>query len=204
MKEEAEAVPYLGQSNTAPLTTWLANARSRRVAPFLKGRILELGCGAASLLEAEDVRNSITSYTGVEALQSSVSELQERYPAHSFASFDLDSPTWPINQQFDCVLALAVIEHLWNLKSFMSNVREALVDGGLFVLTTPTPYGNHIVLRSLALAGLVRKDVVNDHVAIFNKKLFHHVCDEFGFELAHYRTFQLGGNQLAVLRKLSR
>lgn len=146
----------------------------------------------------------MTSYTGVEALQTSVSELQVRHPAHTFVSFDLDSARWPLNRHFDCVVALAVIEHLWNLKSFFSNVREALADDGLFVLTTPTPFGNHIVLRSLALAGLVRKDVINDHVAIFNKKLFHHVCDEFGFELDQYAKFQLGGNQLAVLRKVSR
>lgn len=202
MKQKIGAVPYLGQSNAAPLTTWLAHARSRRVAPFLQGRILELGCGAASLLESEAVRESITSYTGVEALQSSVDELKSRYPEHSFVSLDLDSTTWPIQDEFDCVLALAVIEHLWNLKSFLQNVGNVLAAGGRFVLTTPTPYGNHIVLRSLALAGLVRKDVINDHVAIFNKKLFQHLCAEFSFELEHYRTFQLGGNQLAVLKKL--
>ena len=203
MKQKTEAVPYLGQNNAAPLTTWLARARSKRVAPFLKGRILELGCGAASLLESKAIRDSISFYAGVEALQSSVDELKSRYPAHHFVAVDLDSADWPIEDKFDCVLALAVIEHLWNLKSFLQNVNKALVDGGLFVLTTPTPYGNHIVLRSLAFLGLVRKDVVNDHVAIFNKTLFRHVCEEFGFKLEHYSKFQLGGNQLAVLRKLS-
>lgn len=202
MKEKTEAVPYLGRSNAALLTTWLANARARRVIPFLKGRILELGCGSAPLLELETARRSITSYTGVEALQTSVEELKGRFSDHSFLSLDLDSENWPIQGQFDRVLALAVIEHLWNLKSFILNVRHALVDDGLFVLTTPTPYGNYIVLKGLALAGLVRRDVIDDHVAIFNKQLLHHLCEEFGFSLELHRKFQFGGNQLAVIRKL--
>lgn len=202
--ESTSKVPYLGEKNAAPLTKWLASARAKRVAPFLLGNMLELGCGNATILESSKVREAITSYTGVEALESSISELRSRYPDDSFLSLDLDSITWPLEEKYDCVLALAVIEHLWNLKAFFLNLRRVLTDGGLFVLTTPTTYGNHIVLKALSYVGLIRKDVVDDHVTIFNKKLFMHACNEFGFELERYQRFQLGGNQLVVLRKLPR
>ena len=198
---EIKKTPYVGEKDTAPLTRWLASARANRVAPFLKGNMLEIGCGAAAILDSSDVRKVISSYTGVEALESSISELEAKFPKDSFFSFDLDSIAWPLNGSYDCVLALAVIEHLWNLKDIFLNVRRILVEGGLFVITTPTPYGNHIILRALSSIGLVRKDVIDDHVTIFNKKLFMHACHEFGFEIKHYKKFQFGGNQLVVLKK---
>ena len=198
---DTQDVPYVGGQAKAPLTRWLAQARARRVSPFLQGDVLELGCGGSALLQSDAVQRAIASYTGVEALAQNVETLRTRFPHATFHAFDLDSAPWPIEGQFDCVLAMAVIEHLWNLKSLFQEVRLHLRDGGRFVLTTPTPWGNHVVLRTLARTGLVRKTVIDDHVTIFNKQLVRHVCQEFGFELQHYATFQFGGNQLAVLRK---
>ncbi|MFC5527002.1 class I SAM-dependent methyltransferase [Rhodanobacter ginsengisoli] len=200
--KEINETPYVGLNDAAPLTKWLASARTNRVVPFLKGDMLELGCGAATILDSSEVRKAISSYTGVEALESSISELRTRYPDHSFYSFDLDTITWPLEEKYDCVLALAVIEHLWNLKAIFLNLRRILIDDGLVIITTPTPYGNHVILRALAFIGLVRKDVIDDHVTIFNKKLFMHACIEFGFKIERYQKFQFGGNQLVVLRKL--
>jgi SAM-dependent methyltransferase len=198
---KTQDVPYVGGQAKAPLTRWLAHARARRVSPFLQGDVLELGCGGSTLLDSESMRRTIRSYTGVEALPQNVETLRRRFPDATFRAFDLDATPWPIEGKFHCVLAMAVIEHLWNLGSLFQEVGRLLHDGGRFVLTTPTPWGNHVVLRTLARTGLVRKTVIDDHVTIFNKQLFRHVCNEFGFELEHYRTFQLGGNQLAVLRK---
>jgi SAM-dependent methyltransferase len=198
---DTQDVPYVGGQARAPLSRWLAHARARRVVPYLHGDVLELGCGGSTLLDSAAVRRAIRSYTGVEALQPNVAALQARHPESRFLAFDLDTSPWPLDGRFHCVLALAVIEHLWNLGSLFQEVRRHLHDGGRFVLTTPTPWGNHVVLRTLARTGLVRKTVIDDHVTIFNRQLFRHVCNEFGFSLVAYRTFQLGGNQLAVLEK---
>lgn len=194
-------VPYVGDESRAPLTRWLANARTKRVASFLHGDVLELGCGASLVLQSKTMQRAVTSYTGVEALPESVEVLKKKYPETKFLSFDLDTAPWPVERRFDCVLALAVVEHLWNLKGLFQQVGDHLKHHGTFVLTTPTPWGNHVILKSLSHTRLVRKDVIDDHVTIFSKQLFRHACGEFGFDLVYYRRFQFGGNQLVVIRK---
>lgn len=194
-------IPYVGGEVHAPLTRWLTNARTRRILPYLRGDVLELGCGASVVLDPDGARPAMTSYTGVEALPENVEALRRKHPRASFLAFDLDTAPWPLEGRFDCVLALAVVEHLWSLKTLFEQVNRHLREDGLFVLTTPTPWGNHVVLRTLSRIGLVRRNVIDDHVTIFDRQLFRHACGEFGFELVHYRTFQFGGNQLAVLRK---
>lgn len=199
--QRAQAIPYVGDEARAPLTRWLANSRTRRVLRFLRGDVLELGCGASVVLDSDEARLAITSYTGVEALPENVEALRERHPHSSFLAFDLDASPWPLEGRFHCVLALAVVEHLWNLRNLFEQVHDYLHEDGLFVLTTPTPWGNHVVLRVLSRIGLVQKNVIDDHVTIFDRQLFRHACGEFGFELLQHRKFQFGGNQLAVLRK---
>jgi SAM-dependent methyltransferase len=194
-------IPYVGGEARAPLTRRLTNARTRRILPFLRGDVLELGCGASVVLDSDSARRAMTSYTGVEALPENVEALRKKHPQATFLAFDLDAGPWPLEGRFDCVLALAVIEHLWNLKTLFDQVHRHLREDGLFLLTTPTPWGNHVVLRTLSRIGLVRRNVIDDHVTIFDRQLFRHACGEFGFELAHYGKFQFGGNQLAVLRK---
>lgn len=194
-------IPYVGGEVRAPLTRWLTNARTRRVLPFLRGDVLELGCGASVVLDSDSARRAMTSYTGVEALPENVVALRNKHPHAAFLAFDLDVGPWPLEGRFDCVLALAVVEHLWNLKTLFEQVHRHLREDGLFVLTTPTPWGNHVILRTLSRIGLVRRNVIDDHVTIFDRQLFRHACGEFGFELCHYGKFQFGGNQLAVLRK---
>lgn len=201
MADERTDVPYVGEERRAPLTRWLARQRVRRVADFLEGDVLELGCGFGGVLEYASVHGSIGSYTGVEALAENVEVLGAKYPQHKFYAFDLDCEHWPVSGTFDCILALAVVEHLWNLKGFFSHLRSLLKDDGVAVCTTPTIWGNHVVLRMLARLGLVREDVIADHVAIFGRPLWSHVCDEFGFRLESFSRFQFGGNQLVVLKR---
>ena len=194
-------IPYVGGEARAPLTRWLTNARTKRILPFLRGDVLELGCGASVVLDSDTARRAMTSYTGVEALPENVDALRKKHPRAAFLAFDLDTAPWPLEGRFDCILALAVVEHLWNLRTLFEEVNRHLGENGLFVLTTPTPWGNHVVLRILSRIGLVRRNVIDDHVTIFDRQLFRHACGEFGFELCHYGKFQFGGNQLAVLRK---
>jgi len=138
MADERTDVPYVGEERGAPPTRWLARQRVRRVADFLEGDVLELGCGFGGVLEYASVHGSIGSYTGVEALAENVRALEAKCPQHKFYAFDLDSQHWPVSGTFGCILALAVVENPWNLKGLSSHLRCLLKDDAVAMCTTPT------------------------------------------------------------------
>ena len=44
---------------------------------------------------------------------------------------------------------------------------------------------------------------LNDHIVIYNKKRFYLMARDMNLEVEVYRTFQLGCNQLVVLKHLT-
>lgn len=176
----------------------LQASRYRQVLPWMRGDLLEVGCGLSEL--ASNTPAAVTSYTGCDLKPSTVDRLTKQYPQHRFAAIDLDMSDFPADfGPFDTILAAAVIEHLFNLRSAMERLVAVLRPGGRIVLTTPTPIGNDVVLPLTALVGLTSKDAHADHIAILNKRRFRHLSSEVGLELTRYHRFQLGFNALAVM-----
>lgn len=194
-------VPALVGENQAPLTGYLRKKRMKVIAPYLRGNVLELGCGAASVLRSKALMTTIDRYVGCEYDREVVQLLQEEYPAHEFFQINLDSEHWGNVGVFDAIVGAAVVEHIWNQKNFYSNVVRLLKPEGHLVLTTPSVVGNDIVLATLSKLRLVRPDVIDDHIIIYNKARFMHVAHEFGLRLVRYKKFQLGLNQLVVFKK---
>jgi SAM-dependent methyltransferase len=103
-------------------------------------------------------------------------------------------------ERFDTVLMVAFIEHVYNQKRLFTEVLRHLQPDGRIVITTPTPRGDRIHCwgTSLSLFAQAAKD---DHPIIFSKQRFRVFAKHFGLEIEAYRRFQLGCNQLVVLRR---
>lgn len=184
------------------LTPYLTAARMARIAPYVHGDVLDLGCGSwgrSAILEEH--RAKISSYVGVEYSAESVSLLQDQYPDATFRALNLDRDPLDFEQKFDCVLMIALIEHLFNQQHVMSGVAEALKPDGTVVITTPTPFGNDVVHRLGGSIGLFAKAAVDDHIVIYNRHRFGIMAREVGLEIKSYRTFQFRCNQVVVLGK---
>ena len=183
----------------ALLTKYLINARMGRIAPHIRGDVLDLGCGRAEILEKYGTK--LDSYCGIEYREESVQSLRNAYPEASFFSRDLDQDRLDLGRQFDCILMVALIEHIFNQKHVMDEVAKALKPGGTIVLTTPTPFGNDVVHRLGATIGLFAKAAVDDHIVIYNHHRLKMLANEIGLKLTRYYTFQLHCNQFATLTR---
>jgi len=182
------------------LSDWLSKKRMMVIKKYVGGDILELGCGSAFLLRF--ARKRIKSYTGVEYLKESVNQLKKMYPKANFVSKDLDESKLNFKRKFDRIFLLAVIEHVYNQKHLFKELLKNLKPGGKIVLTTPTPFGNDIVHRLGSMVGLFSKEGgSDDHIVIYNKKRFEILAKDFNLKIEKYSTFQLGCNQLVVLKK---
>lgn len=181
----------------AILSKYLQGARLARIKPYLKGDILDLGCANARVLR--DCGSRISHYCGIERSPRKVKQLKKEFPDACFHQCDLDADRLALDRQYDCILMTALIEHLFNQKHVMSEVKRALKPEGVILITTPTIFGNDIVLRLGAALGLFAKSVVDNHIVIYNRHRFIILAKEIGLELRQHRTFQLFCNQLAVL-----
>jgi 2-polyprenyl-3-methyl-5-hydroxy-6-metoxy-1,4-benzoquinol methylase len=183
----------------ALLTKHLIRARMQRIAPYVAGDVLDLGCGGAEVLK--HFGHKIDTYCGIEYSESAVDALRAAYPQASFLARNLDRDELALGKQYDCVLMVALIEHLFNQQHVMSQVAAALKPNGKVVLTTPTPFGNDVVHRLGARLGLFSKAAVDDHIVIYNQHRLKLMARETGLRLSAYRRFQLGCNQFAVLTR---
>lgn len=185
------------------LSPYLRNKRTSLISPYLKGDILDIGCGPARNLEVlEKYGIPFSSYTGIELDSHLVKELKSKFSSYDFYSVDLDTQVLPVSKKFDVIILLAVIEHIFNLKFLFSQLSELLKPTGIIVLTTPTPFGNDVVHRFGASIGLFdREGGQDDHIVIFNQKRLQILGNEVGLTLKEYKSFQFGCNQLAVYQR---
>lgn len=198
MAQSGSPTAPVASGDTGKVSGALQGSRYRQVLPWLRGDLLEIGCGWSDL--PSNPPSSVTSYAGCDLEQSTVDRLTNAYPEHRFVALDLDAADYPDDYgPFDTILAAAVIEHLFNLRSVMERLIAVLRPGGRIVMTTPTPIGNDFVLPLTAALGLTSRTAHDDHIAILNKKRFRHLSQEVGLELIQYNRFQLGMNSLAVM-----
>ncbi|MCF7859628.1 MAG: class I SAM-dependent methyltransferase [Candidatus Cloacimonetes bacterium] len=167
------------------------------VSAYIKGDVLDLGCGTAEILDYINIDN----YTGLDYSPEMVKKLKKKLPQHKFFTRNLDEDTYCLKTKYDTITMIAVIEHLFNQRHLFKEIIKHLKPNGRIVLTTPTPFGNDIIHRLGANMGLFSKHASDDHIVIYNKQRFKNVAREFNLKLIVYKKFQLGCNQLVVFKK---
>ena len=102
---------------------------------------------------------------------------------------------------FDTIVALAVIEHINipEVYQIFKTFKEKLRPGGKIILTTPTKMAKPI-LNFMARIGLADKENIAEHKHYWTKKEIYNLAQETGFIVEKYKKFQIGFNQLAILK----
>ena len=100
--------------------------------------ILDVGCGDGNFA------NSLTaagySLYGMDLSEGGIAKCKERYPDTQFAvasAYDDYQTVFPGVSQFDAIISVEVIEHLYSPKQFAKRCAEAVRPGGLVIVTTP-------------------------------------------------------------------
>lgn len=184
------------------LTRQLKKKRISVLKGYVSGSVLDVGCGYAA--NYEHYRKFIDEYYGIEMTDKRIRDLSNKFPEAHFYKRDLDEENLNLDNKFDTILSIAVIEHLFNQKFSFNEMVKHLKPSGYIVLTTPTPFGNDVIHRIGSKIKLFNKNAHDDHIVIYNKQRFDILANEFGMEIVKYKTFQFGCNQLVVMKKRSK
>ncbi len=181
-----------------PLTNYLRRRRYAMVEPFLRGEVLDIGCGnAATALPL----GSVQRYVGIDFRPALVAHQQEQFPQHEFYVCDVDREPLPLEDwRFDTVLMVAVIEHLAHPGRVLDQVAGHLRRGGRLVITTPTPWGERLHWLG-ARVGLFHPHAAAEHKRAYDRRQLEALLAAHGFQVVLYQTFEFGGNQLIVARR---
>ncbi len=101
--------------------------------PYLKGRLLDVGCGTKPYKSI----CSVDEYIGLEIND-------EGNRNHGFADAFYDGKTIPFEDKtFDSVMSNQVFEHVFNPSDFLKEINRVTKMGGLFLITVPFVWDEH-------------------------------------------------------------
>jgi SAM-dependent methyltransferase len=181
------------QATEGILSPWLRNQRFKAVLPYLKGHILDYGCGSGGL--AKYIQPDF--YLGVELDSESIQKGQAINPEHSFVN-DLSE----VGYKFDTIVALAVIEHVTDPTAFLNNLKQHLSqnDNAQIVITTPHPAVDWVHDIGAAV-GLFSKHANDEHEDLLDEEKLRQTGKKCDLGIVEYKRFLLGANQLAVFKR---
>jgi 2-polyprenyl-3-methyl-5-hydroxy-6-metoxy-1,4-benzoquinol methylase len=103
--------------------------------PFLKGKILDIGCGLggiAAFVRPED-------YIGIDIVERYLAKARSTYPHHKFLFLDCmdNEKVFTIlgEKKFDTILFLTLLEFVPEPKLIVNNCRGLLTDNGKVIIT---------------------------------------------------------------------
>ena len=149
--------------------------------------ILDAGCGGGDFAEGLSLQGYLVC--GLDLNASAIAAAQARGCGQFVVSsvYDRLANRFGV-QTFDAVIAVEIIEHLYNPRLFVSRAKEALRPGGLFIITTP--YWGY--LKNLALAVTNRTDRAltalwdGGHIKHWSRKTLTALVTEQDFEFVGF------------------
>lgn len=174
------------------LSPYLRRQRLEAARPYIRGRVLDFGCGTADICAFVGEGR----YVGVDIDGSILEVARRRYPSAGFYTPAEYSKLPP--GEFDTVSALAVIEHLPDPAGFLGEMKSKLAPSGKIVLTTPNPmldWAHGLGSR----VGIFAKESHDEHQSLLDRAGIAAAAAAAGLKVLLYRRFLFGANQLAVL-----
>ena len=155
-------------------------------------KILDLGCGNGYV--AAQIAAVGHSVTGVDVSSDGIEIARVSFPGISYQLCSVydDDLVDKIGSQFDCVVSLEVVEHLFYPKKLFEQSERLLVTGGALIVSTPY----HGYLKNLALSltnGWDRHFSVDwdgGHIKFFSRKTLAQMASNSGF--VNVRFFPVG------------
>lgn len=153
-------------------------------------RVLDAGCGNGALL-AKLAASQKFKLAGVEVSQSGCQIARSQNPGVPIEQLDLTSDLsgheW--RGQFDAVVSLEVVEHVFLPRLFAKNCYAFLKPGGRLIVSTP--YHGYLKNVAMAVTGKLDSHFTAlwdyGHIKFWSRRTLSALLEEAGFRVAGFR-----------------
>jgi SAM-dependent methyltransferase len=170
----------------------LATIRRRAVAPLLRGRVLDFGCGVGRLCDLVEP----CAFVGIDADPQAIETARRNYPHHVFHQLD----KLPQLDGFDTIVAMAVIGHVDDLPDLLRCFASKLTPLGTIVMTSPVREVGPVHKFGDRL-GIFGDDLAKNPSQLPNRAGFESAARTAGLRVVSFGRFMFGLNQLVVLAR---
>jgi len=184
----------------AKLPRRLADRREYLVAKCRGKRVLHLGCVDFATSDGWEARfrqqglwlhDALAAVAreiiGIDNAKAAVDELRSRYGRQDIHFGDAEHLDALDFEPFELIVAGEVIEHLPNPGLLLRSARQALVRGGLIIITTINTY----CLRRFLRIPFGRESVHRDHVAYYSHATLRRLAELHGYAVVEQLAYRL-------------
>lgn len=144
-------------------------------------KVLDIGCNFGLQLKPYYLKGY--EVYGIDLNQGAINDAQKNIPKGNFKTSKIENSNFP-NECFDIIRTSHVLEHIYNLNSFISEVYRILKPGGKFIIHVPN--GNSIEMRLFGKYS--SQSWVPFHLNLFSIKDLTKKLREFNFNKITYKT----------------
>jgi 2-polyprenyl-3-methyl-5-hydroxy-6-metoxy-1,4-benzoquinol methylase len=165
-------------------------------------KILDAGCGGGYFLNElyklgyKEIYGFDASFSGIKIAKRNFPHLSDRLHLHNV--YEQNLPV-DIPSEYDVVISMEVIEHLYSPEKYIQNIHRWLKENGILIITTPY----HGYLKNLVIALLNKFDThfnplwEGGHIKFFSKKSLIELLMKNKFDILKFR----GAGRLPFLWK---
>lgn len=180
------------------LSGWVKGFRMRAALAEMEGvrSVLDLGCGLCEILS--ELGDEV-EYEGVERDPWMYERACRLHPRRRFSDADLESGAFTPARRAECILMLAVWEHLRAPEALLARAREWVLPHGRLIVTTPAPAA-HTLLELGSKLHLLSRNADEEHERLWSIDEIAAAARRTGWRMTKGNRFLLGANQLVVLQ----
>ena len=174
--------------NAGLMTGFLAAKRYKVAGPHLRGRVLDVGCASGLLSQWCQP----DAYLGVDIDAASIEIARRERPGYRFET------QLPTDEQFDTIVALALIEHVKDPTGLLATLRPLLSPTGAMVITTPHPRMEWAHTLG-ARVRLFSPEAHEEHEDLIDLSRMKQIAADAQLAVVHNQRFLFGANQMFLL-----
>jgi hypothetical protein len=185
----------INTTQEAPLERFLANARTKKIIPYIKNKnVLDFGCGIHAW-NANTIYKYCKSIVGIEE-NYSVPQLVGKINVYPGLGHISDQ------RKFDVILALAVFEHIdpFALIEILNMMSTICSSNAILVGTVPTPLARPILEFFSYRLRLIDETQIKDHKVYYDDFWLSAIVGKTTWQICSYNKYQLGMNSYFVLK----
>jgi 2-polyprenyl-3-methyl-5-hydroxy-6-metoxy-1,4-benzoquinol methylase len=103
-----------------------------------------------------------------------------------------------INEKFDLITMLAVLEHLEDPELVLDRLRKGLNHRGQIVLTVPSKWAKPVLEFLAFRIGVISRESIREHKTYYDRPMLIALLKKMGFQKIHHRYFQFYMNNLVI------